>query len=268
MTAQSCRRLLLVGASLCLGLFVAWLLLPLLGGAVPAFAKWGVTGTPTAMINVDDSVLAITNNAGFLGVMLLTQWAFLRPVRRAALHGDGTVRPRWHAVVSVALVATLLCTAFAATLLEMPDWWRIVVEANGPLGPWLLIAMLAAWAGWSVVFFVYFRHGEFLGRAEVVVRTLIRGSCLELFIAIPTHAFVYRRTNDECYCARGSYTGLVFGTAVLVWAFGPGLALLFWREKQRREPILQRLCPQCGAALDPAAAPGTPCPRCGRVGSP
>ena len=86
--------------------------------------------------------------------------------------------------------------------------------------------------------------------AKVVVRALIRGSCLELLIAIPTHGFAYRRVTNNCYCGLGSYTGLVFGSAVLLWAFGPGLALLYWREKARREPILRRLCPRCGANLN------------------
>ena len=265
MSAHSWRRLLLGGAVACIGLFVAWLLLPLLGDAMPNFAKWGVVGTPIALVRTDDAQTVIANNAAFLGLLLLTQWAFLRPVRRGALRGDGSVRPRWHAVAAVAFVAMLLCTALVATVLEMPDWWRGTLEADNGLGPMVWYAMLATWAAWFLVFLVYFRKGDFLARAEVVVRTLIRGSCLELCVAIPTHAFVYRRHGDDCYCVRGSYTGLVLGTAVLLWAFGPGLVLLFWREKQRREPILQRLCPQCGATLDPAAAAGAPCPQCGRV---
>ncbi len=225
----------------------------------------GVVGTPVAIISVKDPLQVFVNNAAFLGVMLLTQWAFLRPVRRAAPHGAGAVRPRWHAVLAVAFVTTLLSTAFVATILEWPDWWKTVIGADSRFGPPVLHAMLVAWAGWFVVFFVYFRRGDFLAKAEILVRALIRGSCLELILAIPTHAFVYRRNGDDCYCARGSYTGLVFGTAVLVWAFGPGLVLLLWREKQRREPILQRLCPQCGSSLDPVVVPGSVCPQCSRA---
>lgn len=123
--------------------------------------------------------------------------------------------------------------------------------------------MLVMWFGWAAVFFVYFRQGDFLAKTEVVVRALIRGSCLELLIAMPTHALVYRRDTDDCTCARGSYTGLVFGVTVLLWAFGPGLVLLALREKQRREPILRQLCPKCGAPLAAASAAGAGCPQCG-----
>ncbi len=164
-------------------------------------------------------------------------------------------------MLAVAFAATLLCTAAIATVLEMPDTWKRVFSA---VSGWpMAAAMLLLWAGWCIVFFIYFRQGDFLARAEVVVRTLIRGSCLELLIAIPTHALVYRRS--ECYCERGSYTGVVFGFAALLWAFGPGLMLLYLREKQRRTPILQRLCPRCGGRLDPASTPLGACPHCGQV---
>lgn len=263
MSAPSYRRSLLVAALVCLGLFVGWLLLPLLGERGPVFAKWGVVGTPLTILPVEGSAGVVLNNTVFLGLLLLTQWAFLRPVRRTAWAGNGGGRPRWHAAVGVAFAAALLVAAAGATLLELPNWWKVLLaEAFG----WTLWVVFGAlWAAWSVVFYVYFRRGDFLGRAEGVVRALIRGSALELLVAVPTHAWVYRRSTSDCYCERGSYTGLVFGGAALLWAFGPGLVFLFLREKERRAPVLQRLCPQCGAVLEPAAAAGTPCPRCGRV---
>ncbi len=262
MSAQGFRRSLLIGAWICLGAFVLWLALPLLDKATPAFATWGVAGTPLAVFPGE----VIGCNAGFLGLMLLAQWAFLRPVRRSMRLGAEAGRPRWHAVAAVAFVATLLCTALAATLLELPDWWGPILGTNKhpELGWTLWAGMAAVWLAWSGVFLVYFRNGDFLAKTETVVRALIRGSCLELLVAIPTHGLAYRRVTNDCYCDRGSYTGLVFGSAVLLWAFGPGLALLYWREKMRREPILQRLCPQCGGMIEPAATPGSPCPHCSR----
>jgi len=62
----------------------------------------------------------------------------------------------------------------------------------------------------------------------------IAGSLLEVFVSIP----VYATRQEQCYCARGSYAGLVLGTTALLWAFGPGIFLLFLREKQRREKLL------------------------------
>jgi hypothetical protein len=67
-----------------------------------------------------------------------------------------------------------------------------------------------------------------------VVRGLIAGSVLEMLVAVP----IYVTREDDCYCARGSYAGLVFGVTVILWAFGPGVFLLFMREKRRREKLL------------------------------
>lgn len=36
------------------------------------------------------------------------------------------------------------------------------------------------------------------------------------------------------WCARGSYTGIVFGATVLIWAFGPALLPLFLRQRELR----------------------------------
>lgn len=267
MNARNWRRRLLIGALTCWGFFIVWLLLPLLGKATPGFAVWGMRGTPLALWlgDTEKPAQAVVSNLGFLGLLLLAQWAFLRPLRRTALHGAEAGRPRGTAAVAVGFVAALLSVAAIATVLEIPRWWDPMLDkmSHPRLAIWL--ALGAIWLGWGGVFYVYFRQGDFWAKAEATVRGLIRGSVLELLVAIPTHALHYRRGNDDCYCARGSYTGLVFGAGVLLWAFGPGLFLLFWRERRRREPVLNRLCVKCGALLDPAAGPGQPCPQCGKV---
>jgi hypothetical protein len=62
-----------------------------------------------------------------------------------------------------------------------------------------------------------------------IIKGLIGGSILELFVSIP----ILVAQEDDCYCAKGSYAGLVFGITVLLWAFGPGVYLLYLREKRR-----------------------------------
>lgn len=62
---------------------------------------------------------------------------------------------------------------------------------------------------------------------------LFRGSLLELLVAIPSHVIVSRRPG----CFVGMFTGLGVssGITVMLWAFGPGIILLFLRNKHRRE---------------------------------
>lgn len=71
-----------------------------------------------------------------------------------------------------------------------------------------------------------------------MIRGLLAGSFLEVFVAIPVHVWATR--ERECYCCRRTYTTLVFAGTVLLWAFGPGLVLLYWREKYRWEKLLTR----------------------------
>ncbi|MHC4409176.1 MAG: FmdB family zinc ribbon protein [Planctomycetota bacterium] len=91
-----------------------------------------------------------------------------------------------------------------------------------------------------------------------ILRALIAGTVLELLVAAPVHAACYKR--DDCYCTRGSYTALVFGGTALFWVFGPGVFLLYLRERKRRGRLL-RICPDCGHDLSGSAA--ETCPACG-----
>jgi hypothetical protein len=97
----------------------------------------------------------------------------------------------------------------------------------------LVLVPLILWILWSVVFCIYFRQTDYYTWAGRIVRGLIAGSILELFISIP----IYITREEDCYCARGSYAGIVFGGTVLLWAFGPGVFLLFLREKRRIEKL-------------------------------
>ena len=90
---------------------------------------------------------------------------------------------------------------------------------------------------------------------------MIVGSVLEVFIAVPVHVWAARQR--ECYCCRGTYTTLVLAGTVLLWAFGPGIILLYWREKYRRQRMLPT-CIECGYDLRGTISAGrSECPECG-----
>jgi hypothetical protein len=147
------------------------------------------------------------------------------------------------------MIGMLLTVGLVATLLDWPGWWVGATVMNSgnappPRGPrpvhgvWL--AMLALWAGWAWVFFRYARDRDHRTAAAKITRALLAGTVLELLVSGPAHVWAMRKhseDNYDCYCARGSYTGLVFGCTALVWLFGPGVFLLVLREKRRREEI-------------------------------
>jgi hypothetical protein len=97
----------------------------------------------------------------------------------------------------------------------------------------LLLIPLTLWCFWSVIFCIYWRQSDHYTWVGKVLRALIAGTILELFVSIP----IFATRQDDCYCAKGSYAGIIFGATVLLWAFGPAVFLLFLREKRRIEKL-------------------------------
>ncbi len=131
------------------------------------------------------------------------------------------------AAIGVAFAASLLSVGLIFSLCDF------VLDEGFSESFILLSVPLVFWVIWSIVFSVYFYQKDYLKWSGKIIKGLVGGSILELFISIPI--FVTR--EDDCYCARGSYAGIVFGATVLLWAFGPGVYLLFLREKKRLEKI-------------------------------
>jgi hypothetical protein len=187
----------------------------------------------------------LLSTAGYLGVFLITQWFFLGPRGAYRLQLNQTGRPLRLSVIIAALMAALLSVGLLATVAELCGVWQTVALVNEVEHPryWpVLLALGLAWGLWALVFFVYWRRGDRATQLGRMLRGLMGGSILELLIAAPVHVLILRANSKEksCYCEIGSYTTLVLGSTVLLWTFGPGLFLLFLREKARRQPLLSR----------------------------
>jgi len=80
-----------------------------------------------------------------------------------------------------------------------------------------------AWVPWGIVFYLYLRRSN-----AVVTRTvtwLLRGSVLELLIAVPCHVIVRRRT--DCSAPIATSYGIGTGIAIMLLSFGPSVMLLY-----------------------------------------
>lgn len=269
-TAYRLRWVILVAGVIGVAAGVVYLFAPLLNDTLD-WELVGLLGLPFVGLEVDETTYALIAG-GYLGVFLLTQWFFLRPRGDLAIRLTATGTPMRRAIISAAFMAALLDIGLLAILLEVPDRWvPVAYRQRGQYGPdsprvWLFGLVLAiTWAGWAWLFLAYFKSGDQYTRLSRILRGLFAGSVLELVVAAPVHAWVASRRN--CYCARGSYTGLIFAGTVLLWCFGPGIVLLFLREKYRREKLLSGRgveCPQCGYNLTGTLDAGrTQCPECG-----
>lgn len=202
----------------------------------------GIWGTPAAPVQVggDTYTMAIygLEAAGYAGLFLLSQALFLLPRGRLSFRTSEVGRPMRRAAAGAACAAMLLTTGLVATLLEwMPGGWgrlTLASPADGTqhFGP-VWASMLVLWAVWAAVFHHLWRNLDHRTAVSRATRALLAGTVVELLVAVPVHAWATRRVGDDCYCARGSYTGLVFGGTVLFWLFGPGVLLLALRERKR-----------------------------------
>jgi len=218
----------------------------------PALAarEWlggGVLGTPFAPINTslgEDRIqqIYLYEALAYFALFLLTQWWFLSPRGswRIRLSLDGP--PPRRAALAAGFIGMLLSIGLLATLMEIPGWWLKLTAGGAIRTPqhfavmWPVMAIL--WVGWAIVFHLYWRSLDRYTALRRVFRWLLAGTVLEMLIAAPAHAIIVSRRGNECYCERGTWTGIAFGCTAAFWFFGPGAFLLFLREKRRRERLI------------------------------
>lgn len=81
----------------------------------------------------------------------------------------------------------------------------------------------AIWLLWAVLFFMYFRNPS--SQFSQAASWILRGSVLELLIAVPAHVIVRRR--DDCSAPVATSFGIVTGIAIMFLCFGPSVLLLY-----------------------------------------
>jgi hypothetical protein len=135
------------------------------------------------------------------------------------------------AFLPVVLAAFLLTVLVVAVFLSLAEVFEMDEDAPLAWGFWILIGV--NWIGWSLAFLVtYAQHNRYTV-ARKLLSALFRGSLLELLVAIPSHIIVSRRPG--CFVGMMTGLGVSGGIAVMLWAFGPGIILLFLRKRYRRE---------------------------------
>lgn len=147
------------------------------------------------------------------------------------------LKPRQHILVSLGVVALLL------GLLTFAAAWSLSAGVLGDKaleGPFEVIAgsqlkilvwWLGLWLLWGITFFLYTRRVP--QRATRVVAWLLRGSVLELLIAVPCHVIV--RHRDDCSAPVVTGFGIATGLAVMLLSFGPSVLFLYNRRMKQYE---------------------------------
>ena len=136
------------------------------------------------------------------------------------------LKPRAHIFVSCLLTATLLALLTGAAILCLlsgvsKDYSVNLLNTTGlyaTLGCWLGI-----WAAWAIVFYLYGRNSSAL--MTRALSWLLKGSVLELLIAVPAHIIVRRR--HDCSAPVVTSFGIITGLAIMLMSFGPSVLLLY-----------------------------------------
>ncbi len=163
----------------------------------------------------------------WLAVMVLGQVALLAVPVRFASRRPITRGALWPTVLAGGLMAGGLMFGAACSILE-----TIFGEHGAGAWPWLtIIAGLFTWAIWAAVFFRLNRSLESTDWLSRQCRLLLKGSILELLIAVPAH--IVARSRDYCCAGFMTFIGLTMGVSVMLFSFGPAVFFLYadrWKK--------------------------------------
>jgi hypothetical protein len=175
----------------------------------------------------------------FLAVMGLAQAALLAVPVRLVSRRPMTRCPLALTVLTGSLMMGALVTGAIYSLAEFAFAENAGDQQHGVLTNWIALAMgVAAWCGWGLIFFRLSRTTEPQGFVSRLCKSLLKGSILELLIAVPTH--IVARCRDYCCAGFMTFVGLTLGISVMLFSFGPGVFFLFVARWRRLHPDAQK----------------------------
>jgi hypothetical protein len=142
-------------------------------------------------------------------------------------------KPRQHVAVTALLTSFFTAVLTWSTLASIevavygqnqpPPLWK----DKGELFAWTVLGIFVAfWVIWAGIFYRYCRNpSDAMSR---IVGWLLRGSVLELLIAVPCHVIV--RQRGDCSAPAVTSFGIVTGLAIMLLCFGPGVLALYRKK--------------------------------------
>jgi hypothetical protein len=129
------------------------------------------------------------------------------------------LKPRAHILVSVLAAGTLWALLTGAAILSLG--FGIYGDNFGgnflDRGANVIYCWGGLWLIWIIVFYLHFRNANVL--ITRVTSWLLKGSVLELLIAVPSHV--------DCSAPTVTSFGIATGIAIMLLSFGPSVLLLY-----------------------------------------
>jgi hypothetical protein len=144
------------------------------------------------------------------------------------------LKPRAHILVSCTAAALLMAVLTAAGVWSLG--FGVVGEGFGrtffPTDGAVLGFCVGLWVFWGILFYFYLRDSSAL--VTRLVSWLLRGSVLELLIAVPCHIIVRRR--HDCSAPVVTSFGIATGIAIMLLSFGPSVLFLYKKRLDAYPP--------------------------------
>jgi hypothetical protein len=144
----------------------------------------------------------------------------------------------------VAGLATLLCAAFRENGIIQGGGLEIFqrlspfstgrADSSWSIVLGMLTTLVFFWVVWVVIVHNFTKSDDPDSLLKHSTRWLLRGSILELLIAVPSHIIVRRR--GDCCAPVGTFWGSATGVSVMLLCFGPGVFFLFVERFERLKP--------------------------------
>jgi len=135
------------------------------------------------------------------------------------------LKPRAHVAITCVVAAMLFALLTSAVVYCLGAaaqgdkfWDQYLNTEASVIGIWA-----GLWVVWGIAFFLYFRNSANV--AARAISWMLKGSVLELLIAVPCHVIVRRR--GDCSAPVFTSFGIVTGIAVMLLSFGPSVLLLY-----------------------------------------
>ena len=168
----------------------------------------------------------------WIGAMVLSQAAFLVvPVR---VDGQRPV-PKRSIFLTVLVSGLMFGLLVLAAFLSAGEFIYADKDPQWPFLPSALGVSGGIWVLWMIVFFSMGRKRDAASFVSSQCRYLLKGSILELLIAVPTH--IVARHRHYCCAGLMTFVGITLGISVMLFAFGPSVFYLYADRWKRLRPL-------------------------------
>ncbi len=217
--------------------------------ALAAFGNWGLKNNSNSIADAAKIFaqwgywvwLAVLAGGQFLLLLLPINIAERRLPARRPLKIPVIVTAFFLANLLFAGIFSILCAIFTDGAFEYFDvslLFRHSADPNTRSGDSAGFTMIATalffWFVWAFIFRRATKNDEPDALLKRATRWLLRGSILELIIAVPSHVIVRRR--DDCCAPAGTFWGIATGISVMLLCFGPGVFYLFAERMGKMKP--------------------------------